>query len=361
MLKRFKAEGVAVFGAVLYGVTVSIGMIAEGASGRAWHSRPAIVTIYSAVGFAQGVIEISRFVVPRYLVGSHLLKLRYVEAAIHITFALARLPSFLIVDKFLSRLPVAFFPVIALSGAILTTALWTRIGGADEDITQFLQMEDATYPIPRPTILQAFASTFSSIAQGIRIIFSKRRFAFLLLAWSVPLGLVPLFNVLVNFDYLAVGLCSAGEVVGAGLVVVLNSKVHTPIPWLRFLSVTLLITWLAQLSFFFDLWALVIAITVLVFNLGWVPADISTLSYIQSQPFDDSSSAPISTLAAVATTLYIPAVLLQAGIAAAVGITGNFLVLASALTGAAVVVFAASFVPKGSRAVNPRLQDFEGW
>jgi len=233
-----------------------------------------------------------------------------------------------------------------------------------------------------------FAHFGTSVIRGVQIVFSSRKFIWLIPGYSIPLfthrylesQLSPAFakNVLKKSAYaqIMVGGSNFGELLGALFVLFFAKKVKTPIPWLRLDALGLLIIWVLPyshpnpadaLSFAWTLAAIWIPV-----SFGWAAGDVSLAAYIQSalskmeQPDDK-----VSPLGAVMAFLYSFYIVLYAALGPVLGkvIDASFkanngdiqpaLINVGGImyTVVCVVLLTATFIPKGSFALNPDLID----
>jgi hypothetical protein len=126
------------------------------------------------------------------------------------------------------------------------------------DQSSFEQRE-APALVDRPTylksVLSGFWLFFESVYTGAHIIFTKRKFIWLLPGYAVALyghrylenGLAPAIakRYLGNsaWSQIIVGGSNLGELFGAGFVFVFTSLITTPMPWLRLDAIMLLVVW----------------------------------------------------------------------------------------------------------------------
>nr|XP_036587188.1 uncharacterized protein CTRU02_02961 [Colletotrichum truncatum]KAF6797919.1 hypothetical protein CTRU02_02961 [Colletotrichum truncatum] len=246
----------------------------------------------------------------------------------------------------------------------------------------------------RPSYFKALLGGFwlfgESIYVGARIIFTSRKFIWLIPGYSIALyahrylenGIAP--HVARRYlgesawSQIMVGGSNLGELLGALCVFLFTNVIQTPMPWLRIDALMLLIVW------YIPYWrpqardvsqAWVVAATFLPISFGWAAGDVSLAAYIQaSLARKESDNKNISALGAVMAFLYSFYIILYAvagtflgryldGVYNASGGSKNGGTIYSGLvntagvqfTVIAVVVICATFVPRGSLALNPKM------
>lgn len=167
---------------------------------------------------------------------------------------------------------------------------------------------------------------------------------------------------------------------GALFVFLFTNLVHTPIPWLRFDAIFLLIVW------YLPFWnppsgqvsqAWIAAASFIPISFGWAAGDVSLAAYIQASLARlEAEETSISPLGAVMGFLYSTYIITYAIISPIAGayVDRQFAKTGGAKNGGtirpalkniagvhfsvlAIIVFCATFVPKGSFRLNPRLLD----
>lgn len=103
---------------------------------------------------------------------------------------------------------------------------------------------------------------------------------------------------------------NAGELLGAMIVLVLGSRIPTPMPFLRFDALALLIVWvlpsyISQIVPNQSVWAWKIAGMFVPVSIGWASGDVSLAAFIQaSLARIESEDSEVSALGAVMSFLY---------------------------------------------------------
>ncbi|KAE8349468.1 hypothetical protein BDV28DRAFT_163607 [Aspergillus coremiiformis] len=346
-----------------------------------------IIPAYCVAGITYGMVELMRRVIPRDLVGGDVTKLRHLDALAHIFYeasgtggafctALALIPFFGNNYSFLIT-PVCF-TFAALSWFLLTDPRF------QSQSTQVLERQ----PPYIKAVTVGFWLFVESIWTGARIIFTSRKFMWLLPGYSVAFyahrylenAVAPAIarRYLGNaaWSQIIVGGSNLGELLGA-LFVILFTNLATPVPWLRFDAIMLLITW------YLPFWrpqmevraAWVAAASFIPISFGWAAGDVSLAAYIQAALARVESKAHrVSALGAVMAFLYSTYIVIYAITSPILGSyidhvyseTGGFEnggnIYAAIQNVAGVqftiisgLVFSSTFIPRGSLAFNPKM------
>jgi hypothetical protein len=229
-----------------------------------------------------------------------------------------------------------------------------------------------------------------SVWVGARILFTSRKFIWLVPGYAVALyahrylenGIAPQ----VARRYLGesawaqiiVGGSNLGELLGALSVLLFTNAIQTPMPWLRLDALLLLVVW------YIPYWyppsgqvgqAWIVAATFTPISFGWAAGDVSLAAYIQaSLARIESQNKDVSALGAVMAFLYSFYIVTYAisgtllgryldGVYNSSGGTRGGGTIRSGLVYTAgvqftiicVLVLAATFVPKGALAFNPKM------
>ncbi|KAL4805597.1 hypothetical protein BDV18DRAFT_21842 [Aspergillus unguis] len=352
------------------------------------YNTDGIIPVYCVAGIAYGMVELIRRVIPRDLVGGNVTKLRDVDALVHIFYevagtggafctALALIPYFGNNYSFLIT-PVCF---------ALAAVCWYFL--TDHGFqSQCTQIHD-DQPSYIQAVVKGFCLFLESIWTGSRLLFSSRKFFWLLPGYSIALyahrylenNIAPAIarRYLGNaaWSQIIVGGSNLGELLGALFVILFTNTVGTPIPWLRLDAVLLLITW------YLPFWrpqqhqvsmAWIAAATFLPISFGWAAGDVSLAAYIQaSLARVESKTSNVSSLGAVMAFLYSTYIVLYAITSPLLGSYidhiygetggtehGNIFeairnVGSVQFSVVAVLVLAATFVPRGSMSLNPQM------
>lgn len=260
-----------------------------------------------------------------------------------------------------------------------------------------------TAPKPRtPTrywksALSALLLFFESILVGARLLFSSRRFIWLIPGYALALhahrylenGIAPQIARRylgdASWSQIIVGGSNAGELLGALAVLLLSSggTIPTPMPWLRLDALLLMVVW------YLPYWrpeaghvgqAWLVAGTFIPVSFGWAAGDVSLAAYIQAAVGKlESRDREVSALGAVMAFLYSFYIVTYAIVGTLLGryldgvynatggsagggrIDGGLVYTAGVqFTVIAGLVMASTFVPKGALAFNPKMLEGDG-
>ncbi|KAI9374102.1 major facilitator superfamily domain-containing protein [Aspergillus egyptiacus] len=353
------------------------------------YNTDGIIPVYCVAGIAYGMVELIRRVIPRDLVGGNVQKLRQVDALVHIFYevagtsgafctALALIPYFGNNYSFLIT-PVCF-GLAAVGWFFLTDH------GFQNRPTQVL----GDQPPYIKAVVAGFWLFFESIWTGAGVLFSSRKFIWLLPGYSIALyahrylenSVAPAIarRYLGNaaWSQIIVGGSNLGELLGALFVILFTNTVATPIPWLRLDAILLLVTW------YLPFWrpeqhrvsqAWIAAATFLPISFGWAAGDVSLAAYIQAALARvESRTRNVSALGAVMAFLYSTYIVIYAITSPILGSyidhvyaetggsegNGNIFeaiqnVASVQFTVVSILVLVATFVPRGSTSLNPKM------
>lgn len=237
--------------------------------------------------------------------------------------------------------------------------------------------------------LGGFWLFFESIGVGAKILFTSRKFIWLVPGYAIALyghrylenGIAPQvarrYLGQSGWSQLMVGGSNMGELLGALVVFLSGSLVQTPMPWLRLDSLFLLIVW------YIPFWrpprnqvgqAWLVAATFIPISFGWAAGDVSLAAYIQASLARlESKNKNVSALGAVMAFLYSFYIITYAilgtflgryldGVYNATGGSDGGSISSGLVYTAGVqftiifmLVFASTFVPKGAVAFNPKM------
>jgi len=228
-----------------------------------------------------------------------------------------------------------------------------------------------------------------SIWTGAKIIFTSRKFVWLLPGYSLALyghrylenGVSPAiarrYLGQSAWSQIMVGGSNCGELLGALFVFLFTNLVQTPMPWLRIDALMLLIPW--YLPYYYPQrnqvrYAWIVAATFIPVSFGWAAGDVSLAAYIQaSLARRESTSKNVSALGAVMAFLYRTYIVIYAITSPLLGQyidrvpTANGGDIRIAIRNVAgvqftvitVLIFASTFIPKGALAFNPKMLNDE--
>lgn len=218
------------------------------------YNTDGIIPIFCVTGVAYGMVELIRRVIPRDIVGGDIQKLRRMDAVVHIFYEIAGTSAsfctaLALIPKFGNNFSFLITPILFTFAAIT----WFMISNLDFKSTKPHGLEN------QPSYLRAlslgFILFFESVWTGAKIIFSARKFCWLLPGYAIALyahrylenGIAPAIaqRYLTNsaWSQIMVGGSNFGELLGALFVFLFTNFITTPIPWLRLDALMLLIVW----------------------------------------------------------------------------------------------------------------------
>ena len=307
-----------------------------------------IIPIYMSMGGCLGVVEILRRTIPRDIVGSDEVKLKSMDATVHIFYEVsgtsgAFFSAFLLSNMggvySLFVLPV-FFTLAGvfwytidkntmtglihdaeqdrISSASSISNADTLVSGTNETAETATEAKKPLEPV-HVVVLRFFKVYFHSIKMGAMIVLSSRKFVWLLFGYTLPLVLhrfienvlFPVFakQILGNGAYsgILLGGSNFGELIGAAMVLLFSAKIITPLPWVRVDALALHVLWIlpcgqsilanSSLTPLQFAWCLMPIMVLL--SSGWAAGDVSLSAFIQTQ----LNSLPQAQLKQVASPL----------------------------------------------------------
>ncbi|KAG0345283.1 hypothetical protein BG004_003819 [Podila humilis] len=396
LIRRFPTKSVLSGSILCFGLFSALIMIIDASTGGStplngvqrkgdWNSL-LLFPIYSVIGIFHGMVELIRRVIPRDIVGGDVLKLKRMDATVHVFYEIAGTAGAFFSTFLLLKLGNALAPTITPFLFLFAAITWRFIGILDADHANLASLERA----PLLTeIGHGFKHFGQSMYRGAQIVFSSRKFIWLIPGYSLPLfthrylesQLSPIFAKKVlkvpAYAQLMVGGSNFGELLGALFVLFFASKVKTPLPWLRLDALGLLIIWILPFSYpkipeeaLSYAWTLA-AIWIPV-SFGWAAGDVSLAAYIQSALAKiERSDDKVSPLGAVMAFLYSLYIVIYASMSVGLGQVVDVydnkgkgdirpaLVRVGGImfTVVAAILLMATFIPKGSFALNPSIID----
>ncbi|KAF2633220.1 hypothetical protein BU25DRAFT_327394 [Macroventuria anomochaeta] len=399
LIKRYPTKNVLACAILVFGVMSSILLILDAATGGKFvpkghpkgdfsyygdYNTDGMIPIYCVCGVVYGMVELIRRVIPRDLVGGNVQKLRQMDSLVHIFYEVsgtagAFCTALALIPHFGNNFSFIITPIFFAAASFL----WFFIQEAGPQVESNLVLEG------QPTYVKAVGSGFylffESIWTGGRIIFTHRKFVWLLPGYAVALyGHRYLENAVapaVARRYLGnsawaqimVGGSNFGELLGALFVFMFTNLVQTPMPWLRIDALALLIVW------YLPFWhppkgdvgqAWIVAATFLPISFGWAAGDVSLAAYIQaSLARIESDTKNVSALGAVMAFLYSSYIVTYAIASVCLGTYIDRVsdanndqiqpairnVAGIQFTIIAMLVMTSTFVPKGAFAFNPKM------
>ncbi|KAF3033486.1 hypothetical protein E8E12_001922 [Didymella heteroderae] len=399
LIKRYPTKNVLAAAILIFAVMSSILLILDAATGGKFvpnghpkgdfsyygdYNTDGMIPIYCVCGVVYGMVELIRRVIPRDLVGGNVQKLRRMDSLVHIFYEVsgtagAFCTALALIPHFGNNFSFIITPIFFAAASFL----WFFIQEAAAPSENSLFLEG------QPTYVKAVASGFylffESIWTGGKIIFTHRKFVWLLPGYAVALyahrylenAIAPVVarRYLGNSAWaqIMVGGSNFGELLGALFVFMFTNLVQTPMPWLRIDALALLIVW------YLPFWhppkgdvgqAWIVAATFLPISFGWAAGDVSLAAYIQaSLARIESDTKNVSALGAVMAFLYSSYIVTYAIASVCLGTyidrvsDANNDNVQSAIrnvagiqfTIIAVLVMSSTFVPKGAFKLNPKM------
>jgi hypothetical protein len=404
LIKQFPTKLVLAVAIFCFGILTSILLIVDGATGGTLKPKGAksddfsyygtyetdgIIPIYCFTGIAYGMVELIRRVIPRDIVGGNVQKLRRMDALVHIFYEVAGTAgAFCTALGLIPALGNNMSFIITPICFTLAAITWYFVSNLN-----FKRPNEGLAAVDRPSyfmsVLNGFILFFKSVWTGAVIIFSSRKFIWLVPGYSVALyahrylenGIAPVIarRYLGNsaWSQIMVGGSNFGELLGAGFVFLFTNFIQTPMPWLRLDALMLLIVW------YLAYWnpprnqvkqAWIVAATFLPVSFGWAAGDVSLAAYIQaSLARKESEHQDVSALGAVMAFLYstyivlyailqpllgkhIDAVFTRTGGTSGGGRVNEAIrnVAGVQFTVVTITILAATFIPKGALSLNPK-------
>ncbi|KAJ0124785.1 major facilitator superfamily domain ral substrate transporter [Diaporthe amygdali] len=408
LIKQFPTKNVLSGAIIVFAIFTAILLIVDAAAGGSWipqeykglnhpddrfeyygrFNTDGMIPIYAVCGIAYGMVELIRRIIPRDIVGGNVQKLRRMDSVVHIFYeitgttgafvtALVLIPQLGNNRAFIIT-PIAFF-FCAISWFFISDL------GFEKRKSQVL----GNQPGYIKATLGGFWLFFESIGVGAKILFTSRKFIWLVPGYAIALyghrylenGIAPQvarrYLGQSGWSQLMVGGSNMGELLGALTVFLFNNWVQTPMPWLRLDSLFLLIVW------YIPFWrpprnqvgqAWLVAATFMPISFGWAAGDVSLAAYIQACLARlESKNKNVSALGAVMAFLYSFYIVTYAILGT---FLGRYLDSVYSSTGGSdggsissglmytagvqfsiicVLVFASTFVPKGAVAFNPKM------
>lgn len=218
------------------------------------YNTDGMIPIYSVCGIVYGMVELIRRVIPRDIVGGNIQKLRRMDALVHIFYEVAGtagafVTALVLIPRFGNNFSFIITPICFLCAAI--TWFFIEESGFRKETTLVVFDQPSYFR----SVVGGFGLFFESVSTGARIIFTKRKFIWLLPGYAIALyghrylenGLAPAIarRYLGNsaWSQIMIGGSNLGELLGAAFVFLFTNFITTPMPWLRIDSLTLLILW----------------------------------------------------------------------------------------------------------------------
>ncbi|KAJ3053958.1 hypothetical protein HK097_002977 [Rhizophlyctis rosea] len=407
LVRHFHTKTVLSVAVITFALISSLGMIIEAATGGKvpqqrvtgkalagnWDAK-GVIPIFVFAGITHGMVELIRRIIPRDIVGGNVSKLRKMDSIVHIFYEVSGTAGAFFATFIALTLGKAFAPVVSPFLFLAAAVFWWQIKVARTDDIEGAKLSSVEEPVHRggliAGIVEAFTSFGVAIYEGARIVLSSRKFAWLILGYSVPLvlhrylenGLASNYaKIKLNesaYGPIMVGGSNFGELCGAAFVFFFTNLVKTPLPWLRLDAVTLSIAWIfygvspQSLGTSPIATAWVIAAVLIPISMGWAAGDVSLAAFIQSHVSRLKHTNPhVSSLGAVMAFLYVLYIVIYAIISPVIGgwldrlpkdnKNEYFKYIGGVMfTILGVIIFAATLTPKGAFALNPEILDEYG-
>ncbi|KAK9241855.1 hypothetical protein V1506DRAFT_161345 [Lipomyces tetrasporus] len=408
LIKRFPTKNVLACAILVFGVFTAILLIVDAATGGTFvpaayrnkhpknefsyygdYNTDGIIPIYCVTGIAYGMVELIRRVIPRDIVGGNVQKLRSMDSLVHIFYEVAGTGgAFCTALALIPRFGNNYSFIITPICFTLASGIWFCVSNLG------FQAAKADVLGQQPSYVKAVLGGFwlfaESIWTGAKIIFTSRRFVWLLPGYAIALyghrylenGIAPAVarRYLGNsaWSQIMVGGSNFGELLGAGFVFLFTNWITTPMPWLRLDSLMLLIVW--YLPYWYPpsgqvKYAWIVAATFIPVSFGWAAGDVSLAAYIQaSLARVESKTSNVSALGAVMAFLYSTYIVIYAITSP---LLGRYIDRVYRKTGGAdnggniheaiqnvggvqftiifVIIVTATFVPHGAFSLNPKM------
>ncbi|KIW86760.1 uncharacterized protein Z519_12673 [Cladophialophora bantiana CBS 173.52] len=354
------------------------------------YNTDGIIPIYCFAGIGYGMVELIRRIIPRDIVGGNVEKLRCMDALVHMFYEVSGTAGSLCTA-------LALIPGLGNNFSFIVTPIlfacascvWFTISGLPNPL------EKEAVSVAKLNYFKAVTSGIflflDSVWTGAKIIFSSRRFIWLLPGYTFALyghryfesSLAPIIarRYLGNSAWYQIMVAGSnlGELFGAGFVFLFTNVVKTPIPWLRLDALLLLILW--YLPYWYppqgqSKYAWVVFGTFIPVSFGWAAGDVSLSAYIQaSLARIESDTRNVSALGAVMAFLYSTYIVIYAITSPLLGRYVDKVYQESGgaqggdvhraiqniggvqYTIIAAFMLAASFVPVGAFSLNPGMLD----
>lgn len=348
------------------------------------YNTDGIIPIFCFTGVAYGMVELIRRVIPRDIVGGDVQKLRRMDALVHIFYEVAGTggsfaTGLALIPRFGNNYAFIITPILFTFASVV----WFFIGNLEFSAAQAGLVDKSESYLKG--LGMGFILFFESVWTGAKIIFSSRRFVWLVPAYSIALyahrylenAIAPAIatRYLGKSEWYQVMVAGSnlGELMGALFVFLFTNLVRTPIPWLRIDALMLLVVW------YLSSWyppkgelkqAFVVFATFIPVSFGWAAGDVSLAAYIQaSLARRESTTRNVSALGSVMAFLYSTYIVIYAIANPLIGryidrvskendgdihsAVRNFAGVQFTVIG--IVIMAATFIPHGSLALNPRM------
>lgn len=271
LIKRFPTKTVLSVAILVFGIFTAVLMVVDAGTGGyvkpsslsansknysyyGGYNTDGLIPIFCITGIAYGMVELIRRVIPRDIVGGDVQKLRRMDALVHIFYEIAGTAAsfctaLALIPKLGKNYSIIITPILFTAASI--TWFFISTYGFKAEKTQTLKGQ----PGYLRALLLGFVLFFESVWTGAKIVFSSRKFCWLLPGYTLALyghrylenGIAPAIAQRYlgqsAWSQIMVGGSNFGELLGALFVFLFTDLITTPIPWLRFDAMALLIVW----------------------------------------------------------------------------------------------------------------------
>ena len=353
-----------------------------------------LIPVYCIAGVTLGMVESIRRVIPANIAGDNIVKLRKMDALVHVFYEVAGVSGALVtalvlIPRLGNNHAFIITPILFVASGLVWLSVGTipdRKNDTENELAPNLKKSKVNY---FKAITKAFRFFIQSIYTGAKIVFTSRKFIWLFAVYPLALyshqyienSIAPQvarrYLNHASWSQIVVGGSNLGELFGALFVFFSNDTIKSPLLWVRLDALMLLIIW--YIPFFHPppeqvKYAWIIAASFVPIGFASAISDISLDAYIQSSLTRlESKHQNVSPLGAVMAFLYSTYIIIYSisnpffgrhldNVYKKNGTIQSALIYTAAaqLTIVFIVMFAATFIPKGAAACNPVLIDENG-
>ncbi|KAG0000883.1 hypothetical protein BGZ79_005364 [Entomortierella chlamydospora] len=143
--------------------------------------------VYNIIGICRGMVELIRRVIPKDIVGGDVIKLKRMDATVHIFYEIAGTAGAFFASYLVLTLGTAPAPAMSPFFFVFAAVTWPFIGLLQSDHDNRKQPHILEQPSIFTQIIHGFAHFGTSMFRGAQIIFSSRKFIWLIPGYSIPL------------------------------------------------------------------------------------------------------------------------------------------------------------------------------
>jgi MFS family permease len=350
-----------------------------------------IVPIYCVSGLTLGMVEAIRRVIPANIAGDNVVKLRKMNALVHVFYEVAGVSGALItaivlIPRLGNNHAFIITPILFVAAGLIWLCIDfnpKKTKDAENEIAPYVEKSKGNY---FKIITRAPLFFIQSICVGAKIVFTSRKFLWLFVVYPLAIyshqyienSIAPQVTRRYlnhsSWSQILVSGSNLGELLGALFVFFFNNTIKSPLLWVRLDALMLLIIW--YIPFYHPpaeqvKYAWIMAASLVPIGFASAIRDISLDAYIQSSVTRlESNQQNVSPLGAVMAFLYSTYIVIYSisnpllgkyldSVYNKSGTIQSALIYTAAvqLTIIFIVVFAASFIPKGAIAFNPVFAD----